>query len=88
MRSFTPNVASINAIEEKTKALSDEQLAAQTVEFRKLLAEGKALDDILVPAFAVVREPRAAFSACDLFDVQLISRMILHSNAIAEMKTR
>ncbi|WP_283196049.1 preprotein translocase subunit SecA [Rhizobium sp. AN80A] len=87
VRSFTPNVASINAIEEKTKALSDEQLAAQTVEFRKLLAEGKTLDDILVPAFAVVREASRRVLGMRPFDVQLIGGMILHSNAIAEMKT-
>jgi preprotein translocase subunit SecA len=87
VRSFTPNVAAINAIEEKTKALSDEQLAAQTVEFRKLLAEGKTLDDILVPAFAVVREASRRVLGMRPFDVQLIGGMILHSNAIAEMKT-
>ncbi len=87
VRSFQPNVAAINAIEEKTKALSDEQLAAQTVEFRKLLAEGKTLDDILVPAFAVVREASRRVLGMRPFDVQLIGGMILHSNAIAEMKT-
>ncbi len=87
VRSFQPNVADINAIEEKTKALSDEQLAAQTVEFRKLLAEGKTLDDILVPAFAVVREASRRVLGMRPFDVQLIGGMILHSNAIAEMKT-
>ena len=49
------------------RALSDEQLAAKTVEFREQLADGKTLDDLLVPAFAVVREgARAACSACDL----------------------
>ncbi|KRB62669.1 preprotein translocase subunit SecA [Rhizobium sp. Root708] len=87
VRSFQPNVVDINAIEEKTKALSDEQLAAQTVEFRKLLAEGKTLDDILVPAFAVVREASRRVLGMRPFDVQLIGGMILHSNAIAEMKT-
>ncbi|OCJ11176.1 preprotein translocase subunit SecA [Rhizobium sp. AC44/96] len=87
VRSFQPNVAAINAIEEKTRALSDEQLAAQTVEFRKLLAEGKTLDDILVPAFAVVREASRRVLGMRPFDVQLVGGMILHSNAIAEMKT-
>jgi preprotein translocase subunit SecA len=87
VRSFQPNVDAINAIEEKTKALSDEQLAAQTVEFRRLLAEGKTLDDILVPAFAVAREASRRVLGMRPFDVQLVGGMILHSNAIAEMKT-
>jgi preprotein translocase subunit SecA len=87
VRSFQPNVASINSIEEKTKALTDEQLAAKTVEFRALLAEGKTLDDLLIPAFAVVREASRRVLGMRPFDVQLVGGMILHSNAIAEMKT-
>ncbi|MBB3563904.1 preprotein translocase subunit SecA [Rhizobium sp. BK512] len=87
VRSFQPNVAAINSIEEKTKALTDEQLAAKTVEFRALLAEGKSLDDILIPAFAVVREASRRVLGMRPFDVQLVGGMILHSNAIAEMKT-
>jgi len=87
VRSFQPNVAAINSIEEKTKALTDEQLAAKTVEFRALLAEGKTLDDILIPAFAVVREASRRVLGLRPFDVQLVGGMILHSNAIAEMKT-
>lgn len=87
VRSFQPKVAAINSIEEKTKALTDEQLAAKTVEFRTLLAEGKTLDDILIPAFAVVREASRRVLGLRPFDVQLVGGMILHSNAIAEMKT-
>ncbi len=87
VRSFQPNVAAINSIEEKTKALTDEQLAAKTAEFRALLAEGKTLDDILVPTFAVVREASRRVLGMRPFDVQLVGGMILHSNAIAEMKT-
>ncbi|MBW9114535.1 preprotein translocase subunit SecA [Rhizobium cauense] len=87
VRSFQPKVAAINAIEEKTKALSDEQLAAQTVEFRKMLADGKTLDDILVPAFAVVREASRRVLGMRPFDVQLIGGMILNDGDIAEMKT-
>ncbi|MBB3411834.1 preprotein translocase subunit SecA [Rhizobium sp. BK316] len=87
VRSFQPNVAAINSIEEKTKALTDDQLAAKTVEFRALLAEGKTLDDILIPAFAVVREASRRVLGLRPFDVQLVGGMILHSNAIAEMKT-
>ncbi|MGO7422317.1 DEAD/DEAH box helicase, partial [Rhizobium ruizarguesonis] len=87
VRSFQPNVTAINSIEEKTKALTDEQLAAKTVEFSALLAEGKTLDDILIPAFAVVREASRRVLGLRPFDVQLVGGMILHSNAIAEMKT-
>ena len=56
IKSFQPNVDAINALEEQMRALSDEALAAKTVEFRQQLADGKTLDDILVPAFATVRE--------------------------------
>ena len=87
VRSYQPNVTAINSIEEKTKALTDEQLAAKTVEFRALLAEGKTLDDILIPAFAVVREASRRVLGLRPFDVQLVGGMILDSNAIAEMKT-
>lgn len=87
VRSYQPNVTAINSIEEKTKALTDEQLAAKTAEFRALLAEGKTLDDILIPAFAVVREASRRVLGLRPFDVQLVGGMILHSNAIAEMKT-
>jgi preprotein translocase subunit SecA len=87
VRSFQPNVAAINSIEERTKALSDEQLAAKTAEFRQMLADGKTLDDLLIPAFAVVREASRRVLGMRPFDVQLVGGMILHANAIAEMKT-
>ena len=56
VKSFQPNVVDINALEPEMRALSDEALAAKTVEFRQQLADGKTLDDLLVPAFAVARE--------------------------------
>ncbi|PST17899.1 preprotein translocase subunit SecA [Rhizobium sp. JAB6] len=87
VKSFQPQVAAINALEPEIRALSDEALAAKTVEFRQQLAEGKTLDDILVPAFAVAREASRRVLGMRPFDVQLIGGMILHSNAIAEMKT-
>ena len=87
VRVFTPNVAAINALEEGMRKLSDEELAAKTVEFRQQLANGKTLDDLLVPAFAVAREASRRVLGMRPFDVQLIGGMILHSNAIAEMKT-
>jgi preprotein translocase subunit SecA len=87
VRSFQPNVTEINALEESMRALSDEALAAKTVEFRQQLADGKTLDDLLVPAFAVVREASRRALGMRPFDVQLVGGMILDSNAIAEMKT-
>ncbi len=87
LRGYKPKIDGINAIEEKTKALTDEQLAAQTGEFKRLLSEGKSLDDILIPAFAVVREASRRVLGMRPFDVQLMGGMILHEGAIAEMKT-
>lgn len=87
VKSYNPRVAQIAALEEKVKALSDEQLAAKTAEFRAELAAGKTLDDILVPAFAVAREGARRALGMRPFDVQLIGAMILNDNSIAEMKT-
>lgn len=87
VRSYQPKVAAINALEESMKALSDEALAGKTQEFRKMLAEGKSIDDLLVPAFAVAREASRRALGMRPFDVQLIGAMILNDNAIAEMKT-
>ncbi|OCI98996.1 preprotein translocase subunit SecA [Rhizobium sp. AC27/96] len=87
VKSFQPNVVAINALEQEMRALSDEALAAKTVEFRQQLADGKTLDDLLVPAFAVAREASRRVLGMRPFDVQLVGGMILHSNAIAEMKT-
>ncbi|KAA1179263.1 preprotein translocase subunit SecA [Rhizobium tropici] len=87
VKSFQPQVAAINELEQQMRALSDEALAAKTVEFRQQLADGKTLDDLLVPAFAVAREASRRVLGMRPFDVQLIGGMILHSNAIAEMKT-
>ncbi len=87
VRGYKAKVDAINALEAETEALSDEALAAKTVEFRKQLADGKTLDDLLVPAFAVVREAARRVLGLRPFDVQLIGGMILHEKSIAEMKT-
>lgn len=87
VRGYKGRVDAINALEAEMKALSDEALAAKTAEFRRELADGKTLDDILVPAFAVVREAALRVLGLRPFDVQLIGGMILHERAIAEMKT-
>jgi preprotein translocase subunit SecA len=80
-------VPAINALEPKMKALSDAELAAQTVRFRERLAKGETLDDLLPEAFATVREAAVRTLGQRHFDVQLIGGIVLHEGKIAEMKT-
>ncbi len=87
IRSYRPRVEAINALEEELEQLSDEALRARTDEFKKQLAEGATLDDILVPAFASVREAGKRTLGQRHFDVQLVGGMVLHEGKIAEMKT-
>lgn len=87
IRKYQPRVDEINALEPELKALSDDALRARTEQFKKELAEGKTLDDILVPAFATVREGARRAIGQRHFDVQLIGGMILHEGQISEMKT-
>ncbi|MCW2315766.1 preprotein translocase subunit SecA [Rhodoblastus acidophilus] len=87
LKSYKPRVAEIDALEPEVAALSDEALRARTDEFRAQLANGAKLDDLLVPAFATVREAAKRSLGQRHFDVQLIGGMVLHEGAIAEMKT-
>ena len=87
VKGYQPRVLEINALEPENQALSDEALAAKTEEFRKRLADGAKLDDLLVEAFAVVREAARRAIGLRHFDVQLIGGMVLHDGCIAEMKT-
>ncbi len=87
IKAYMPRVQEINALEPELKALSDEQLRARTDTFREQLAAGKKLDQILVPAFATVREAARRAIGQRHFDVQLIGGMVLHDGKIAEMKT-
>src|SRR4051812_8526285 len=87
IKAYQPRVDAVNALEPEVAALSDEALKARTAEFRKQLADGKTLDDILVPAFATVREAAKRTLGQRHFDVQLIGGMVLHEGDIAEMKT-
>jgi preprotein translocase subunit SecA len=87
IRSYLPRVNEINELEKELEALSDEALKARTEAFKKQVAEGTSLDDILVPAFATVREAAKRTLGQRHFDVQLIGGMILHEGKIAEMKT-
>src|SRR5579883_3463128 len=87
VKGYQSRVNAINALEPEVAALTDEALKARTDEFRKQLAEGKTLDDILVPAFATVREAAKRTLGQRHFDVQLIGGMVLHEGDISEMKT-
>src|SRR5690606_1655214 len=86
LRGYHPKVEAINALEPELEKLSDEQLRERTVEFRKRVAEGTSLDELLVPAFATVREAAKRTLGQRHFDVQMIGGMVLHDGAIAEMK--
>ncbi len=80
-------VAEVNELEPLLQQLSDEELKAKTDEFRKQLAEGHTIDDLLVEAFAVVREAARRTIGLRPFDVQLVGGIVLHQGKIAEMKT-
>ena len=87
IKGYLPRVAQINALEKELEGLSDEALRARTEAFKRQVAEGASLDDILVPAFATCREAAKRTLGQRHFDVQLIGGMILHEGRIAEMKT-
>src|SRR5436190_14535964 len=87
LKRLRPLVGEINALEPSIQALSDEQLRAKTAEFRERFAQGATLDDLLVEAFAVVREAGRRVLSMRHFDVQLIGGAVLHKGKIAEMKT-
>ncbi len=82
-----PKVAAINALEAELEKLSDDELRARTPMFREQLKNGADLDDLLVPAFATVREAAKRTLGQRHFDVQLIGGMVLHQGNISEMKT-
>ncbi len=80
-------VNQINGLEREISALSDDQLQAQTPQFKERLEQGISLDDMLPEAFAVVREASKRVLGMRHFDVQLLGGMVLHSGKIAEMRT-
>ncbi|MBX5453496.1 MAG: preprotein translocase subunit SecA [Acidobacteriia bacterium] len=87
LKAYQRRVPAINALEPEMMALSDEALRGRTEEFRRRLAEGATLDDLLVEAFATVREAARRTLGLRHFDVQLVGGMVLHDGKIAEMKT-
>src|SRR4051812_41902860 len=87
VKSLGPLVDQINELEPELEKLSDEQLRARTGEFKQRLADGAELDDLLVEAFATVREASKRTLGQRHFDVQLMGGIVLHRGMIAEMKT-
>src|SRR5437899_8615729 len=87
VKGMLPTVAAIAALEPELRELSDIDLAAKTIEFKERIGQGATLDDLLVEAFAVVREAGRRVLNMRHFDVQLIGGMVLHKGKIAEMKT-
>jgi preprotein translocase subunit SecA len=87
LKSYRPKVEAINALEPEIVKLSDAELRERTSTFRQQLAAGENLEDLLVPAFATVREAAKRTLGQRHFDVQLIGGMVLHEGKIAEMKT-
>ncbi len=87
IKTYRSKVDAINELEPEVAALSDQDLRARTGAFRRQIADGASLDDILVPAFATVREAAKRTLGQRHFDVQLIGGMALHQGKIAEMKT-
>src|SRR5467141_807074 len=87
IKGYQSRVDAINALEAELERLSDAELRARTEAFRKQLADGAELNDLLVPAFATVREASKRTLGQRHFDVQLIGGMVLHEGKISEMKT-
>src|SRR5690348_6238386 len=87
LKRLEQRVIEVNALEPEYEALSDDQLAAKTIEFRERFDQGEDLDELLPEAFAAVREASKRSIGLRPFDVQLIGGMVLHEGRIAEMKT-
>jgi preprotein translocase subunit SecA len=87
LRRLEPNVEAINALENEIEPLSADQIKTRTVAFRERLEAGETLDDVLVEAFATVREAAKRTLGQRHFDVQMVGGMVLHSGNIAEMST-
>ncbi|WP_252319445.1 preprotein translocase subunit SecA [Spiroplasma endosymbiont of Lariophagus distinguendus] len=87
LRKINKQVKAIISLDETMRKIKDEELANKTVEFRTRLAEGETLDDILVEAFATIREAARRISGLHPYPVQLIGGIVLHNGDVAEMRT-
>ena len=87
LKTLRKDVEAINALEPQLEALSDEELSARTPWLKERLAAGESLDNLLVDAFATVREAAKRSLGQRHYDVQLLGGMVLHRGMITEMKT-
>ncbi len=87
LKALRKPVSQINALEEEISALSDEDLKGQTEKFKERIAQGESLDDLLIEAFATVREAAKRSIGLRPFDVQLMGGIVLHHGKISEMRT-
>src|SRR4030042_2847235 len=87
LKKLQPLAAASTEIEPRIQSLSDAELRAKTAEFKEKLGQGASLDDLLIEAFAVVREVGRRTVRMRHFDVQLIGGVVLHQGKLSEMKT-
>ena len=87
LKQYRKTVERINALEPSLESLSDADLRAKTDEFKRRIADGASLDDLLVEAFAVVREASKRVMKMRHFDVQMLGGIALHNGKVAEMRT-
>ncbi len=87
LKKLQPYVPAINELEPRVQKLSNDQLRSKTAEFKEKLSQGASLDDLIIEAFAVVREVGKRTINMRHFDVQLVGGVVLHQGRIAEMKT-
>ena len=87
LRKVKKLVSQINALKEEMAALSDEEMAAKTEEFRQRLAQGETLDELLVEAYALVREADKRVLGLFPYDVQVMGAIVIHQGNVAEMNT-
>ena len=87
IKRILPLVDKIEALRPQMQALTDEQMAEKTKEFKERLANGETLDDLLVEAYALVREAAVRVLGMEHYRVQLLGGIVLHQGRIAEMRT-
>ncbi len=87
LKKLRKTVEQINSLEDQFAALTDQQLAAKTAEFKQRVQDGASLDDILPEAFATAREASKRVFGMRHFDVQLLGGIVLHQGKISEMRT-
>ena len=87
LKRIAPLIEQIESLRPRMQALSDEELKGKTAEFKKRLAEGATLDDLLPEAYAAVREATARVLKTEHYRVQLMGGIVMHQGRIAELRT-